>query len=120
MEWQTRHLSATTQAAVSAGGLDEVFQEQPDANLQQWLVDIGFSGETITVRKFFLTDFTIGIQEYEDYFADAISNPGSYSDEEIQVIRSEQNRWLHEGIFVLWLNPTTECWIDHSGRVVST
>ncbi|BDI30148.1 hypothetical protein CCAX7_21990 [Capsulimonas corticalis] len=86
--------------------------------LIQWQREIGFAPATISVKKFFLEDQWIGIQDLPDHFQEVLDNPDDYDEEERKDADEEILRWKEEGTFVLkWCE---EYWLSRDGDVESS
>jgi len=69
------------------------------------------------VKKFFLKDLYLGIQDYPDHFGEVLSDPAA-SEAEKDDIRDSMQLWVQTGQFVLWWG--NDYWLDDKGEVVSS
>ena len=70
--------------------------------IQSWQKEINFVPGTISVRKFFLPDRWIGIQDLPDYLRDVSDYPSNYDPQERQALQEQTCEWQDSGDFVLY------------------
>jgi hypothetical protein len=110
---ERRHLEFLHQR----GGVYDIYDERIPPRLLAWQEEMGFRSATIRVRRFFLDDLWIDIEDYPDHFGEILEDPEAL-DEEHDENRGSMRTWDAEGQFVLlWGN---DYWLDGTGEVVSS
>jgi hypothetical protein len=74
----------------------------------------------IQVRKFSFPEHHIAIADFPASLLDIINNPSDFAEEDTDVAKAELDRWMREGMFVLWLGVHRDLWIDSDGNVESS
>jgi hypothetical protein len=101
-------------------GRTGVFAETDERQLYSWLQSLGYKKGIILVRRFFISQYHIGVFDFPDSFSDILLSSSNRNQEERDFAQRELNRWASEGLFQLWLNPDTDLWIDSNGNIAST
>jgi hypothetical protein len=95
----------------------DIYDDRIRPMIEGWQAEMGFRPATIRVRKFYSDEYSKGIEDYPDHFADILADPEADEEEKADV-RESMEIWDSEGQFVLlWGN---DYWLDGSGRVVSS
>ena len=113
-------LSPLTVAAAKQFGIGEVFRRGDDRIMSSRLHSLQFCEGPISVRRFFLPQYNIGIIDFPELFKEMLMDSPGYSQDEVQVAQSELVRWFREGLFELWLNKAKCLWILGDGQIESS
>lgn len=117
---QERAISQETLAMAHRIGFHEAMRTQGDQEISAWLDSLGVHESVIKVKRFFLTDYHVGIVDFPQVFQEVLQHPSAFSEDEQRVAESERVRWSNEGLFELWLNDATNLWITSTGQVESS
>ena len=83
-----------------------------------WKDKIGLTEATISVRRFSLARYGIGITALPSGMQQAVDAPGDLDEEELKMILEDAAGWLKDGQFVLnWGN---DYYLSKDGEVVSS
>jgi hypothetical protein len=94
-----------------------IYDERIPERLAGWQREIGFSPSTIRVKRFFVPDLGVGVQDCPAHFAEILADPDE-TEEEKDSIRESLREWETDGQFVLlWGN---DYWLDSRGEVTSS
>lgn len=100
-----------------AVGYYDIDDERILHRIVAWQEELQFRSTTIRVKRFFLDELGIGIEDYPSHFGEILVDPGA-SDEEKRDLRDSMRLWDADGQFVLhWGN---DYWLDDSGEVTSS
>ncbi len=88
-----------------------VFSVADDERLRGWMTAEEYVVEPISVRRFYLDDYHIGIVDYPHELLDRLED----SPPNGQIVE-----WMETGKFVLQLNQFHDVWIDSEGDVIAT
>lgn len=88
------------------------------ALIENWQDEIGLMPGTISVKKFFLPDRWIGIQDLPDHFQEILDQPEVYDEEFRREIQDEMKQWLDSGNFVFWWG--NDYYLNQEGEVESS
>jgi hypothetical protein len=95
----------------------DIADERIEMHLHTWRQELGFQPRDIVVKKFFIAELELGIEDYPSHLEDVLSDP-SASDEKKQEVRAAMQTWDTDGQFVLlWGN---DYWLDQMGEVTSS
>jgi hypothetical protein len=98
-------------------GVYDIYDERIPPRIVAWQEGLEFQPATIRVKRFFLDELGIGIEDYPAHFGETLADPEA-SDEEKADVRESIRLWDADGQFVLlWGN---DYWLDDSGEVVSS
>jgi hypothetical protein len=98
-------------------GYYDIYDERIPRRIVAWQGGLQFRSTTIRVKRFFLGELGIGIEDYPSHFGEILDDPGS-SDEYKDDVRDSMRLWDADGQFVLhWGN---DYWLDDSGQVTSS
>jgi hypothetical protein len=98
-------------------GYYDIYDERIPPRIVAWQEELQFRSTTIRVKRFFLDELGIGIEDYPSHFGEILDDPGA-SDEEKGDVRDSMRHWDADGQFVLhWGN---DYWLDDSGEVTSS
>lgn len=117
---QERAISSEMLAMAHRIGFHEALRTQGDQEISDWLDSLGAHESVVKVKRFFLTDYHIGIDDFPRVFQEVLQLPSAYSEDEKRVAESERLRWQKDGLFELWLNDATNLWITSTGQVESS
>lgn len=98
-------------------GTFDIHDERIPHHLRSWQNEIGFTPCTIAVRRFFVPELGVGIQDAPDHFAEILADPNSSKDEK-RDIRESMRCWNANGQFVLWWG--NDYWLNATGEVTSS
>jgi hypothetical protein len=90
------------------------FAAKTETALLQWLTEIGFSMQAISVKKFFLNQYSIGIQDFPDELEHFQYEPTDDDSTEYQ----EYIDWQARGDFVLWWS--RDFWCNEDGYITTS
>jgi hypothetical protein len=96
-------------------------QHQKNARraLRAWLKDMRFKPGTVRVKKFYLPDRPIGIQDLPQHLEEFLNKPEIIEDrEERAQWYGDINDWRKEGMFVFSFGK--DYWMDKNGGIEST
>jgi hypothetical protein len=116
----TEPLAAARKHGADQTALREEFARKTDDALRRFLRSVGFREQQIAVQGFFLNDLAIGIVDFPRAFSEYLSSPSTYSEDELNLARAEQERWSKEGLYELWLNEDKNLWMTASGEIESS
>lgn len=102
------------------GFYDTFLQEGAERKILWHIEQRGFKQEPIKVKRFFLPQYHIGIEDFPEGFREILLQPSHYSTEDLLLAENASNRWLSEGMFELWLNPDSYRWIKGGGEIESS
>ena len=85
---------------------------------KEWLLSQGFKSRTISVKRFYLPEFHLGIKQIPDSMREAIERPERFHPSELGEIYNGIAAWITDGLFVLCWNK--DYYVDGKGRVVSS
>ena len=88
-----------------------------DDDLIQWTEELGIQLQLIEVKKFFLSDYRIGIEDYPDE-RDVTDNPSVFSEEELGEILEHSADFKEMGNYVFWWN--RDFWVNRDGEITDT
>jgi hypothetical protein len=94
-----------------------IYDRRIPPRLLAWQDEVDFRPATIRVKRFFIPELGIEIEDYPEHFGEILDDPNS-SDEEKADVRDSMETWDADGQFVLyWGN---DYWLDDTGEVVSS
>jgi hypothetical protein len=94
-----------------------IYDDRIPAAVDAWQREMSLQPVTITVRKFFVHEPYLGVEDYPDHFAEILSDPEEGEGEK-EDIRDSMRLWDQAGQFVLqWGN---DYWLNDTGEVVSS
>ena len=98
-------------------GVYDIFDKQILQRIAAWQEELGLRPATIRIKRFFLDELGIGIEDYPDHFGETLDDPNASDEEKADMLESI-GLWDAEEQFVLfWGN---DYWLNGSGRVVSS
>lgn len=98
-------------------GVYDIYDERIPARIVAWQEELGYRPDTIRVKRFFLEELGIGIEDYPAHFDEVLADPAESGAEKEQV-RESMRLWDADGQFVLyWGN---DYWLNEFGEVVSS
>lgn len=100
-----------------AVGYYDIYDERIPPRIVAWQEELEFRPATIRVRRFFLGELGIGIEDHPGHFGEILDDPGA-SDEEKDDVRDSMRLWDADGQFVLHWG--SDYWLDDSGEVTSS
>jgi hypothetical protein len=101
---------------VASVELCKTFSEMTDPVLREFLGSVSFVMRSITTKKFFLKEYSIGIMDFPKAFMEYLSAPSNFSLDEITIAQTERDRWKTERLYELWLGHQTNLWMKASGE----
>jgi len=117
LETTTRCLSVTTRT-IGEAGLTAAFQDAYKLELEQIQHQLGLRPSTIRVKRFFLPDLEIGIEDLPANYLAVLKSPHEYEEEEVNYIKADIERWKSKGCFVFHWG--TDYWMDKDGNVIAS
>jgi hypothetical protein len=72
--------------------------------LESWKMEIEYKDAPVSVKKFFLDEYKIGVHELPVDLQDYLDNPLGYTPEDREEFLKDIERWRSEGNFVFWWN----------------
>jgi hypothetical protein len=92
--------------------------EMSEIPLQVIQETLGFTPSIIAIKRFFLEDRWIGIEDLPDHYQDVIDYPENYDEERLQELREDIRSWRENGDFVFfWCE---DYYIDRDGDIASS
>jgi hypothetical protein len=117
---EKRTFSPDTIAKTNKCGLHETRDEEVGQEMEAWFNELQFDECLIAVKRFFLTEYHVGIVDFPRCFQEVLLSPSAFSVDEQIVAQAEHQRWFREGVFVLWLNEGFDLWIAATGEIESS
>ncbi len=94
-----------------------IYDERIPERLAEWQQSMGVFPSPIRVKRFFLPEIGVGIEDFPDHFTEILADPHE-TEEEKSSIRESMREWEEGDQFVLfWGN---DYWLNGSGEVISS
>jgi hypothetical protein len=117
VEAAVKPLPESTKGLIAQRGFTDAFLKGADQEILASLRESGFREGPINVKRFFLSQYHIGIKDFPETFSDILTSPSLFSASDLSFAKEEADRWLDEGLYELWLNPESYRWINRDGDV---
>jgi hypothetical protein len=95
---------------------DGRYQDALEKTLALWKSALGFKERPIMVKRFFLPEYTIGIEEFPLDLADYLANPSEYPTEEQKEFSKDIESWKSAGNFVFFWSESYH--LDKNGETL--
>lgn len=91
---------------------------QSRRELRRWERELKAHDATISIKRFFIPERQIGIQDLPEHYLEFLANRDTYDEERRRELQSDVDNWLRDGDFVLYW--TEDYYLDRTGEVVSS
>ena len=111
-----RDISSETRKSLQRlpnSGEDDLLRE-----LRNWQQEVGFTGATISIQQFFLSDRYIGIKNLPDHYQEVLNQPEEYDANRRRELQEDVHLWIERGDFVLYWDE--EYYLNQDGELESS
>jgi hypothetical protein len=92
------------------------FELKLKEQMQRWQSEFDFQEQKISIRYFFLKEFSLGIEDLPKYFQQFQQNPDEFNEEEKREYPKLIADWKSEENFVLWWGK--DYFINKEGEII--
>lgn len=110
-----KNIAIETQSLIQIDAI--VDDNEITSGMKDWAEQLQIVTGTISIKKFFVPEYWVGIKDLPDHYQDVLDNPNDYKSE-LDDLYVEINEWQSRGDYVLWWND--EYYMSQEGEVIST